>query len=156
MKRQKAALANMKAETTNALRALEELYLTITLIREVIRPLLPADSPDAQLTAALLAQNIGVWLYFPLFQVDFPKEFLVSWTIIDILIWIWTFYLMLDYITVISIGCCGEVQGLIFGWFLDHPFSIFLSLSFIVIFGLWNILKHIFLVWNWTIVVLHF
>ena len=59
VKRQKAALANMKAETTNALRALEELYLTITLIREVIRPLLPADSPDAQLTVALLALNIG-------------------------------------------------------------------------------------------------
>ena len=120
VKRQKTALANMKAETTNALRALKELYLTITQIREVIRPLLPTDSPDAQLTVALLALNIGDWLHFPLFQVSFPKEFLVSWMIIDILIWIWMFYLMIDHMAVSSISCY------IFSWFLDHPFSLFL------------------------------
>ena len=59
MKRLKATLANVKAETTSTLRALEEHYLAITQMREVIRPLLPADSPDAQITAALLALNIG-------------------------------------------------------------------------------------------------
>ncbi|XWS10639.1 hypothetical protein CRYUN_Cryun38cG0013800 [Craigia yunnanensis] len=59
VKRLEATLANVKAETTSTLRALEEFYLTITQMREVIRPLLLADSPDAQLTAALLALNIG-------------------------------------------------------------------------------------------------
>ncbi|XWS10381.1 hypothetical protein CRYUN_Cryun39dG0072700 [Craigia yunnanensis] len=59
VKRLKASLANVKAETSNTLRALEELYPSITQIREVIRPLLLADSPDAQLIAALLAPSNG-------------------------------------------------------------------------------------------------
>ncbi|KAK8579385.1 hypothetical protein V6N13_142593 [Hibiscus sabdariffa] len=59
VKRLKAKLTNVKSETTGTLRALEELHLSITQIREIIRPLLPPDCLDAQLTAILLAGNNG-------------------------------------------------------------------------------------------------